>query len=195
MVSRKLIIINLITIVTFSLVGSVFGNDAPLSTAQVIVAFDEVKPGDELLLAVVFNMAEGWHTYAEEPGDAGMPPEIRISGLEGLKTGPWRFPPAQTFTDDLGSYYGYEGQVALLGSVNLPESLPIGQRIKLDIELDWMICLDICVLLRDSQKLTITMAEQSGAPGDKWRRILEAGGWATRGNAGMGAETPGKTGE
>ena len=181
----------MITIAMLSLVG-VSGNDAPLSTARVIAAFDQVSPGGELPLAVVFTMAEGWHTYAEEPGDAGMPPDIRISGPDGLETGSWRFPPAQVFTDDLGSYYGYEGQVALIGSVKLPAVLPVGQAVELAVALDWMICLDICVLLRDSQTLTITMAEQSGEAGEEWQKILEAGGWSAREKTNTEADASGK---
>jgi thiol:disulfide interchange protein DsbD len=163
-----------------------------LSQAAVFTAFKTVKPGDLLPLAVRLTMADGWHTYAEEPGDSGMPPSILIKGPEGLEQQAWRFPPPEKFTDRSGTTYGYEKSVVLIGCVHIPASLPEGKTIELTAELQWMICRDLCIFLQDEQTLTVQTGAVSSEPSPEWTAQLETGGWADLIKSGQGTAVPGK---
>lgn len=150
-----------------------------LSRATVYAAPLEIRAGGRLPVAVRFTMAPGWHTYAENPGDSGMPPEIEIKGPEGFRVEKWQFPSAKRFTDAAGTTFGYENEVVLIGAVHLPPSLPASGAFDLVFDVVWMICKEACVPLEAS--LPLHLREQP-APSDEarleWERILEAGGWS-----------------
>jgi DsbC/DsbD-like thiol-disulfide interchange protein len=167
-------IIHLILLMAMGLVFPVLAdNEDRQSSLTLYAAYETVRPGDDLPLAVRITVDEGWHTYAREPGDSGMPPSIQVTGPEGIKTSTWQFPPPQTFIDSVGTTYGYEHEVILRGSVRIPETLPIGIPIDLTISSQWMICKDICVFLTDTAVLTIQTGEESSEPSIRWKVLID----------------------
>lgn len=160
------------------------GGNRDLSRLEVFAGYEEVRAGDRLPVAVRLIVSEGWYTYAEEPGDSGMPPSIRVSGPEGIETSSWRFPSAQAFTDSMGTSYGYKNEVVLLGEVLIPHSLDEGSRFDLVFSVNWMICRDVCVLMRDTATLSLRVSGRTGELGPGWAKLLTGGGWAVPGEAG-----------
>lgn len=147
-----------------------------LSNAQVFTAYETVRPGERLPVAVKLTMAEGWHTYAREPGDSGMPPSIVFSGVVGLEVSDWRFPPPKTFADLVGTSYGYEHEVVLLSEVLIPETVPEGLTIKLTASISWMICRDICVFKQETQTVSVKSGSVSSGPSVQWQSLLKENG-------------------
>lgn len=151
------------------------------SFVNLYTALESVQPGQRLPIALKITVMEGWHTYAKEPGDSGMPPSIIITGPNELKLGEWRFPPPQTFTDSIGTTYGYENQVVLLSEVLIPERIPDGTQIQLTADIKWMICRDICVFKTDSKTLRLRIGSNASAkPSSEWNRLLEESRWVAR---------------
>lgn len=149
-----------------------------LSFAQVYAAYETVRPGDWLPVAVKFNMAEGWHTYAKEPGDSGMPPSTTFSGPEGLRVSEWRFPNPESFTDSVGTSYGYDGHVVLLSEVLIPETASDGSVIELTADIKWMICRDICVFQTGTQTISVRVERGSSMETTaEWKRLLQKSRW------------------
>jgi len=164
-----------------------------LSRAEVRAAPVAVQAGGRVPVAVRFTMAPGWHTYAEDPGDSGMPPEIEVKGPEGFRIGKWQFPPATTFTDAAGTTFGYENEVVLIGAVHLPASMPADEPVELVFNVVWMVCNAACVPLEAT--LSLSLREQPAAPAKArldWERFLEAGGWSACVEKRKKGETPGK---
>ncbi|QHI67940.1 protein-disulfide reductase DsbD domain-containing protein [Tichowtungia aerotolerans] len=147
------------------------------SSVEVFVAYKTVRPGDRLPVAVRIKVAEGWHTYAKEPGDSGMPPSIEISGVDGLEVSEWRFPAPESFTDSAGTSYGYEHQVVLLSNVLIPASVPAGETIQLTASITWMICKDICVFQKGTQTVSVQSGSASSEPTAEWQALLKESGW------------------
>lgn len=174
------------------LLAAVLPGSAPaeeqLSAVEFYAAYETVRPGDRLPVAIQITVEEGWHTYAEEPGDSGMPPSIQISGVDGLEISGWRFPPHQTFTDEVGTSYGYEHQVVLLSEVRIPETAVPGTRLELSAEVSWMICRDICVFQKGARMLSVEVGTVSSGPSRAWTEMLNAGRWENR----TGGVAPGK---
>lgn len=148
-----------------------------LSSVQVYAARETVRAGEWLPVAVRVTVAEGWHTYAKDPGDFGMPPSITFSGLEGLSVAEWRFPPPETFSDSSGTSYGYAHQVVLLSEVLIPQTALIDQPIELTVLIKWMICRDICVFKTDTQTISVQCGAVSSKPSAAWQSLLKEGGW------------------
>lgn len=166
-----------ITFFTVLLLSCVGVAEENLSSVQFVAAYETVRPGERLPVAVKITVADGWHTYAKEPGDSGMPPSIKLSGVDGLDVSEWRFPPPETFTDSVGTSYGYEHQVVLLSDVLVPDTVPVGDTIALTASIKWMICKDACVFQKDAQTIIVQSGAVSSEPSAEWLSLLKESGW------------------
>jgi len=102
-----------------------------------------MNPGDELLVGFKFTLNPGWHTYWENPGDAGegasinwnLPNDVNASKI--LWPGPERIPvdPLMTF--------GYEEEVVLLTKIYTSETTTIP--VTLNAQVSWYTCKEICI--------------------------------------------------
>ncbi len=155
----------------------------PVSRVEVRVSPAGVSAEGKLFVGVRFEMDEGWHTYAENPGDSGMPPEIRIKRPEGGSVERWSFPPHIPFTDAAGTTYGYKGQVVLLGKLIIPDikvfqALQPSEELHLTFDVFWMVCKDVCIPLQQEVKVKVPSREATAEEWNEWERFLEAGGWS-----------------
>lgn len=96
-------------------------------------------------VGVYFEMKEGWHIYAKEPGDAGMPTQIDWASIPGVHFSELIWPPAETFTDPGNiTTHGYKNSVLLASQLtyvareSLPE-LPVSAKVR------WLACKEICI--------------------------------------------------
>jgi len=104
---------------------------------------NSMNPGDELLVGFKFTLNPGWHTYWENPGDAGegasinwnLPNDVNASKI--LWPGPERIPvdPLMTF--------GYEEEVVLLTKIYTSETTTIP--VTLNAQVRWYTCKEICI--------------------------------------------------
>ena len=80
-------------------------------SAQLLTDVSSVQPGLEFLLGVQLSMRPGWHTYWRNPGDAGLPPEIKWETASNIKSINLLFPSPKRF-DFFGiETFGYENKV------------------------------------------------------------------------------------
>lgn len=104
-----------------------------------------VAPGQPFTVGIHMKMAEGWHTYWEFPGDAGLPFGVQWDLPPGWQAGPiqWPLPHALLDEGDLLSNV-YEGEAMLLVSITPPKDLPPGD-ITLKAGLKWQVCKESCI--------------------------------------------------
>ena len=70
-------------------------------------------PGGRVRIALRLRLAEGWHTYWHNPGEAGVPVELTPTLSRGATSGPIAWPaPGRISEGDITSY-GYFGDVVL----------------------------------------------------------------------------------
>ena len=53
---------------------------SPRAVATLVSETDAIQPGQPFRVGLNLRMADGWHTYWKNPGDAGAPPELTIEG-------------------------------------------------------------------------------------------------------------------
>ena len=102
-----------------------------------------MNPGDELLVGFKFTLNPGWHTYWENPGDAGegasikwnLPNDIVASKI--LWPGPERIPVEPLMT------FGYEDEVVLLTKISTSTASAIP--LNLNAQVSWYTCKEICI--------------------------------------------------
>ena len=117
--------------------------DASDSRIEVLTESTSITPGDELLIGFKFTLNPGWHTYWENPGDAGEGASIKwnlpndVSASEILWPGPQRIPVEPLMT------FGYEDEVVLLTKIYTSEATIVP--LNLNALVSWYTCKEICI--------------------------------------------------
>ena len=117
--------------------------DASDSRIEILTESTSITPGDELLIGFKFTLNPGWHTYWENPGDAGEGASIKwnlpndVSASEILWPGPQRIPVEPLMT------FGYENEVVLLTKIYTSEATIVP--LNLNALVSWYTCKEICI--------------------------------------------------
>lgn len=116
-----------------------------LVQATMVADTTAIVPGQPFQVGVLLKMAPGWHTYWENPGDAGLPTSISWSLPEGFGTGPIQWPlPQRVIEPGDIVVYAYKDEVLLLTTVVPPENLT-EQAVTLKAVVAWLVCEEICI--------------------------------------------------
>jgi thiol:disulfide interchange protein DsbD len=102
-------------------------------------------PGSEPLVGLKLTIQEHWHVYWKNPGESGLPVEVKEWVLpEGWTAGPILWPtPARGETAGLVSY-GYEGTALLPVRLKVPATASEGPA-TIKVKLEWLVCHEECV--------------------------------------------------
>lgn len=173
---NKILLFGLLVI---CLMGQTVTGDVIQSTISIHAGVEGFKPGATIPIALRIEMPEGWYTYAEDPGAAGMPPDIRFNAADEVDIGEWQFPEHETFTDAAGESYGFKNEVVLLNEITMPDDVPENVSFKGEFHVVWMICKDVCLPFQD--RVTLELPKFSDGKDlvetDDWHELLLAGGW------------------
>jgi len=94
------------------------------------------------MTAIRVNLEPGWKTYWRAPGDAGIPPQFRWTGLEAAQQPRVHWPVPTVFLQNGLKSVGYENEVLI--PIEVP-ALGRSQDARLSGEVQIGICEDICV--------------------------------------------------
>ncbi len=139
--------------------GAWAAESAPFATARdsvrLVSEADSVAAGRTLRLGLHMVLAPGWHTYWSNPGDAGAPPTVQLTGAA---AGPIVYPAPERLREGPFTSYAYTGTVLLPFVVT-----PKGDRLAVDAHATWLVCAQVCVPEEASFHLELPAGE--GAPG------------------------------
>ena len=122
------------------------------ATVTVVTDTDAVVPGTPFRVALRFKLAEGWHTYWKNPGDAGVPPDLTLD----LPAGPIDWPTPNRVAEGSVMTYAYTGEFLL--PVTVLATVPV----ILKAHANWLVCKDICV--PEEGDFTLTLPVGTPAP-------------------------------
>lgn len=140
-------------------------------SARLIASTSAVVPGQRFVLGVELKMADGWHVYWKNPGDAGLPTEVQWHVPKGFQQErlPWPVPIRFTMPGDI-TCFGYAGSVMLATQWIAPQDLRVGETVTLSAKVSWLACKDLCVPGGTTVRLTLPVAgERQAANGDLFR--------------------------
>lgn len=127
-------------------------------------------PGKPVTLAFVMTPKPGWHGYWENPGDAGIGMSVKWTLPKGVIAGPLRHPVPETLLISGLMNYVYEGQYAILVTLNVPATMKAGDALPIRVRGDWLACTrEICVPGGEELALNLTVGDGSVAPADRAR--------------------------
>jgi thiol:disulfide interchange protein len=118
---------------------------ADLVKTELFAEAASIAPGDKLWLDVHVTIAPGWHIYWRNPGDSGLPTEIKWSLPEGFAAGAIEWPIPERFSLGPIGNYGYDGSVDLLVPISAPAALAAGANPHLDATVKYLVCAQICI--------------------------------------------------
>jgi len=130
--------------------------------ARLVAEDKAVAPGGSITVALEEKIADGWHTYWKNPGDAGAPTEIQWTLPPGWKAEAIQWPRPKRLPVGPLMDYGYEGTPWLLTKLTAPADASGAVTIKAAVS--WLVCQQICIPEDASLTLTVPVGKQEADP-------------------------------
>lgn len=140
-----------------------FGAPDPNIKAELIAATDAVVPGQPLQVGLKLVPSDGWYTYWQVPGDAGLPTQIAWQLPPGFSAGPIEWPHPQRLPLGPMVNFGYKNDTLLLTTISVPKDLATGTTVtvKAEAKADWLECREVCI--PGGATLTLSLPVRSSA--------------------------------
>lgn len=131
--------------------------------ARLMAEHATIQPGGSTRLGIRFQIEPGWHIYAQEPGDAGLPTKVTWVVPEEVSVEPLQWPTHTSFLDP-GNIrtFGYEGSAVLSSRMHLAASAPTAHPIPVGAKVSWLACKELC--LPGSAELSVVLPVSSETP-------------------------------
>jgi thiol:disulfide interchange protein DsbD len=130
--------------------------------ARLVAETRAIAPGTTVTVALVEDIAPGWHTYWQNPGDAGAPTRIDWTLPEGWTAGAIQWPRPKRLPVGPLMDYGYEGQLWLPLAITAPADAKPGTAVTLRAHASWLVCSNVCV--PESSDLLLTLPVGPSVP-------------------------------
>jgi DsbC/DsbD-like thiol-disulfide interchange protein len=143
---------------------SVPAHAQPKADLQAVANVSAIVPGQPFMLGFKFSIQPGWHIYWTNPGDSGLPTQIKLNLPPGFTAGKILFPiPTRLQLPGDIVNYAYENQVMFMVRVTPPNNLPAGQTITLAGNASWLVCQDECIPGKSDWSVTLPVAKSAAA--------------------------------
>ena len=138
--------------------------------AELLADVAAVKPGEPFWVGLRQTIRPKWHTYWKNPGESGLPTEIKWTLPPGVKAEPIVWPAPHRF--DIGGVinYGFQDEAVLLVRITPPADLGISP-LKLAAEANWLVCEDVCIPEDGKFELSLPVTA-TGAPAPPATRAI-----------------------
>jgi len=117
------------------------------SSATLVSETAGLSPGTTATLAFVFEIDEGWHTYADSANDTGSPLLVFWSLPDGVEAGDPIWPASHRYVQAGGLLdHVYEDKLVLTLPVSIDANVQLSSGAVISASLEWLVCDDsICV--------------------------------------------------
>ncbi len=132
--------------------------------ARLVAEDRAIAPGSTTTIALVEEIAPGWHTYWKNPGDAGAPTRIDWNLPDGWKAGDIQWPRPKRLPVGPLMDYGYEGTLWLPIAITAPAGARAGETVTLRGHASWLVCSNVCVPEEADVALNMTVGPAAPDP-------------------------------
>ncbi|MFL5252559.1 MAG: protein-disulfide reductase DsbD family protein [Rhodopila sp.] len=108
---------------------------SPRATATLVTDTDAMQPDQPFRVGLYLRLADGWHTYWKNPGDAGAAPTVDV---EGVTRSEIDWPTPRRVAEGPVMTYAYTNQVLLPVTVTAKTGA-------IKAHAQWLVCKDICI--------------------------------------------------
>lgn len=166
---KKLIFLPLFLILCLALQAKGLASEAThLVTLEVIPDKSSIdRETNEILLAFKFRITKDWHIYWRNPGDSGIPTEIKID-TSNVTAGETMWPSPELISSSEIINYAYSDSVMLFVKVK-PKSLT-GESITIKGKASWLVCKEKCI--GESTDFSTTIQIGKEATSEIWKKRI-----------------------
>jgi thiol:disulfide interchange protein len=154
----KIVLAFFLTFLSF-LPPPAFAADAPIATASLLSDKASIAPGQPFRIGLRLSAKSGWHTYWENPGDAGLATTLEWTLPEGFAETGIDWPSPTRIEEGPLVVYAYDSDIFLPVTFTPPETLD-GASYSFHVKANWLICENICI--PESAELDITLPVGTG---------------------------------
>lgn len=124
------------------------------ATVTLVSDTDAISSEAAFRVGLRFRLAEGWHTYWHNPGDAGVPPDLTLDLPAGATVSAIDWPAPARVAEGPVMTYAYTGEFLL------PVTVRARGPLTLTAHAHWLVCKDICV----PEEADFSLALPAGPP-------------------------------
>ncbi len=147
----------------FAFYGLVYGQEyegVNLIEPSILADSETLVPGQPVTVAIRLSIADGWHTYWENPGDSGIPARVVWDVPEGIRVGPMQWPVPQRLVEPGNlQVYAFKDEVVLLARLFVAPGLDLDE-VTLKASADWLVCRESCIPGEAELSLTLPVADE-----------------------------------
>jgi thiol:disulfide interchange protein len=127
-----------------------------ITRASLVSEYTTITPGQPIHVGIVLAPeAGGWHTYWENPGDAGLATSLTWTLPDDFSASAIDWPVPQRIQEDKLVIYGYVGNVFLPVTIMPAATLDPSVSYAIKVKADWLVCENICI--PESAELTLNL--------------------------------------
>lgn len=134
-----------------------------ITRATLVADVTAIEAGRPLSLGVLLEPKRGWHSYWENPGDAGLATNISWELPEGFSASTIQWPAPERIDEGPLTVYGYHDTVFLPVTITVPDDLALGSSASFIANASWLICKDICIPESATLELTLPVGNPTSS--------------------------------
>ena len=140
---KKLILFFIIFIFPLFVNAKFASVDTSHAKIELLVETNEIVANEDFVIGIKFEIEPGWHIYWKNPGDSGLPAEIKWKNIETIEFKKFLWPSPQKTPEEPLMTYGYYNEVVLPAIFSVDSDyIKNGPSI---FEIDFLICEKICI--------------------------------------------------
>ncbi|GIX50399.1 MAG: thiol:disulfide interchange protein [Limisphaera sp.] len=150
--------------------------------ARLVLAAEEVRPGETIWAGIHLRMDPDWHTYWRNPGASGIATEVEWHLPDFIHAGPIHWPPPEKYAEGDLVTYVYHREVMLLIPLTVATNAPRGS-VEVRAKVAWLECKESCLPGAAEVSAAFTVGEGSRPSADaglieRWQARLPQEGTA-----------------
>lgn len=131
---------------------------ATTTQVRLLLAAETARPGDTVWAGVELKMAEHWHTYWRNGGDAGGPTEITWELPSGITAGEIHWPVPEKLVTGPITTYVYHDRAVLLVPLQMADPISAGP-LEIKAKVSWLECEELCLPGRGTVTANLTVSD------------------------------------
>ncbi|WP_306251142.1 protein-disulfide reductase DsbD [Parvularcula sp. IMCC14364] len=143
------------------------------AVSQFFSAKAGIAPGETILVGFHQKLRDGWHVYWVNPGESGLPLDLRWTTPAGFSTSDPLYPLPHRLPLETLVNYGHEGEPTFLVELTAPPEAVPGTNADFSIKATWLICADICIPESGDFTLSIPVVAEPAGPDPQGFPVIE----------------------
>lgn len=139
---------------------------------ELVSAFNAVNPNQNIEFLIRFNMKNGWHIFAQNPGEIGMPTQVEWQLPRGYDVLETSWSKDKPFENEGIIQYGY-GDTAYYKTTIRPHP-EILNKAPMKTKIKWLACKEECVPGHAEFEFTLPLTHQDLVPTPQWNTEFAA---------------------